>query len=124
MATEDKTESDAGVPIDWQAARNFTGGDDALLDELLQMFPEESEKHLEAIRAAIEQNDGPSITRAAHTLKSSARFFGAATLAARASEMETLGESLNTAEAEARLLDLQRETSRVIAALKQGRPEA
>ena len=59
MATEDKTESDAGVPIDWQAARNFTGGDDALLDELLQMFPEESEKHLEAIRAAIEQNDGP-----------------------------------------------------------------
>ena len=88
------------------------------------MFPEESEKHLEAIRAAIEQNDGPSITRAAHTLKSSARFFGAATLAARASEMETLGESLNTAEAEARLLDLQRETSRVIAALKQGRPEA
>ena len=124
MATEEKTESDAGIPIDWQVARNFTGGDDALLDELLEMFPEESEKHLETIRAAIAQGDGPSLTRAAHTLKSSARFFGATRLAAGALEMETLGESSRTAEAEVRLPDLQTETSRVIAALKQGRPEA
>ena len=124
MATDENTESDAGIPIDWQVARNFTGGDDTLLDELVELFPEESEKHLAAIRAAIAQGDGPSITRAAHTLKSSARFFGAATLAARALEMETLGESSSTADAEARLPDLQTETSRVIAALKQGRPEA
>ena len=124
MATDDNIESDAGIPIDWQVARNFTGGDDALLDELIEMFPEESEKHLEAIRIAIEHGDASSLTRSAHTLKSSARFFGAATLAAHALEMETLGESSSTAEAEARLLDLQTETSRVIAALKQGRPEA
>ena len=32
MATDDNIESDAGIPIDWQVARNFTGGDDALLD--------------------------------------------------------------------------------------------
>jgi HPt (histidine-containing phosphotransfer) domain-containing protein len=123
MAIEDKTESDAGIPIDWQVARNFTGGDDALLDELLELFPEESEKHLEAIRIAIERGDGPSLARAAHTLKSSARLFGASTLAARALEMETLGQSSSTVEAEARLPDLQTQTSRVIAALKQGRAE-
>lgn len=124
MTTDNDTDSDAGIPIDWQVARTLTGGDDALLDELLELFPEESEKHLEAIRVAIEEGDGPSLTRSAHTLKSSAKFFGAATLAARALEMEALGESSSTGEAEARLPDLQTETSRVIAALKQGRPKA
>ena len=124
MTTDNDTDSDAGIPIDWQVARTLTGGDDALLDELLELFPEESEKHLEAIRVAIEEGDGPSLTRSAHTLKSSAKFFGAATLAACALEMEALGESSSTGEAEARLPDLQTETSRVIAALKQGRPKA
>ena len=123
MTTESDTDSDAGIPVDWQVARTLTGGDDALLDELLELFPEESEKHLEAIRIAIEQGDGPSLTRSAHTLKSSAKLFGAARLAARALEMETLGQSSSTGEAEARLQDLQTETSRVIAALKLGRPE-
>lgn len=123
MTTENEPHNDAAGSIDWEVARTLTGGDDALLDELIALFPVESAKHLEAIRIAIEQGDGPSLTRAAHTLKSSAKIFGATTLAACALEMETLGQSTSTREAEARLADLRTQTSRMIAALHRGRPE-
>ena len=109
--------------IDWEAARTLTGGDDELLDELIEMFPLESGKHLAAIRVAIEQSDGPSLTRAAHTLKSSARLFGAAALAERAQEMEALGQSSSVELARDGLPGLETELDRVIAALKLGRPQ-
>ena len=123
MATENDTRGDAGASVDWEVAATLTCGDDALLGELIEMFPEESDKHLEAIRIGIEQGDGPTLARAAHTLKSSAGLFGASELAASALEMEILGQSSSFGEAAARLPGLQRMTSRVTAALKRGRPE-
>ena len=93
--SEDNSDSggESGSPVDWEVARTLTGGDDELLEELIALFPEESARHLEAIRTAIEQRDEVSLTRAAHTLKSSARLFGATSLAASALELETLGQS-------------------------------
>jgi len=123
MTTENTDPDRSADPaIDWDTAHNLTGGDEELLDELIELFPEESTKHLEEIRVAIEQGDASSLTRAAHTLKSSARLFGALSLADRALEMETLGQSSSIQEAQARLPDLTTETRRVNAAL-QHRPE-
>jgi HPt (histidine-containing phosphotransfer) domain-containing protein len=116
-------DDDAESCVDWDAARNLTGGDDELLDELIDMFPLESARHLEAIRLAIEQSDGPSLTRAAHTLKSSARLFGAAALAERAQEMEGHGQSSNFELASDGVAGLETELDRVIDALKLGRPQ-
>ncbi len=121
MTTEDNSEHDATV-VDWEAARTFTGGDDALLMELIDLFPEESAKQLEAMQAAIDEVDGPSLTRAAHTLKSSARLFGATTLIAQAAEMEKLGQASSVEAAQGLLRDLQAETGRVTAALQRGAP--
>ena len=125
MAGDDTDrKDDAEAVVDWNAARSLTGGDDALLDELIELFPEESAKHLAAIRAAIEEGDAPALTRAAHTLKSSARLFGAKGLAARALELEELGRCSKPADALARLPELESETERVLAALKRGYPAA
>jgi signal transduction histidine kinase/CheY-like chemotaxis protein/HPt (histidine-containing phosphotransfer) domain-containing protein len=113
-------DGDADGPIDWVTARQLAGGDDALLDELIELFSEEGAKHLETMRSAIESKDGESLTRAAHTLKSSARFFGAETLATCALEIENLGRSQAPEEAGKHLPELERELSRVVAALARG----
>lgn len=122
MPTDSDPDSDA-LPIDWDVVRSLTGGDEELLKELIDLFPQESAKHLQEIRTAIELGDGPSLARAAHTLKSSARLFGASALAAHALDMETLGQSSSIGQAKARWPELETETGRVIAALTRGKPE-
>ena len=107
-------------PIDWEVARSLTGGDAGLLDELVALFPVESAKHLGEIRAGMASGDAQRVARAAHTLKSSAGFFGARTLVACALEVEQLGKALNLPQAAARLPTLQSETSRLTAALAAG----
>jgi HPt (histidine-containing phosphotransfer) domain-containing protein len=118
----DPDDADAanGATVDWDAARSLTAGDDALLAELVELFPSESSKHLEAIKTALAEEDDASLTRAAHTLKSSARLFGATSLVASASEMETLGQSSELGAARERLPKLEAEIGRVVEALQRG----
>ena len=107
--------------IDWNAARSLTGGDEGLLDELVEMFPQESAKHMEAIGDAIESGDGEALNRAAHTLKSAARLFGASALADCAQQIETLAGQGEIGEARDRVPELARALERVLGALRQGR---
>ncbi len=110
----------AASVIDWAAARRLAGEDDDLLAELVEMFPEESARHLAAIRAAIAQEDAEVLTRAAHTLKSSSRLFGAEALANHALDIEILGRDGLVAKAGERLRELEAELAKVIAALREG----
>jgi len=113
-------EEDAAEPVDWSVARNLTGGDADLLAELIELFPAESEKHLSALRQALEQSDAELLTRAAHTLKSSARLFGADVLAECALRIETLAHSSELDEAARHVAALEDEMRRVVAALERG----
>jgi HPt (histidine-containing phosphotransfer) domain-containing protein len=114
----DESEAGGDTVIDWRAARNLTGGDENLLNDLVELFPQEGAKHLAAIKTAIEHGDVAALTRAAHTLKSSAKLFGAQALADCAQQIENLNGDVDAA-AE-RLPELERETKRVVAALNQG----
>ena len=116
-------DSESTACVDWEVAGTLTGGDEELLNELIEMFPEEASKHLAAAGLAIEAGDGASLTRAAHTLKSSAKLFGATSLAARAQVMESLGRSLNFEDARTALPVLRVELDQVMRALRQGRPD-
>ena len=111
-------------PIDWQVARSLTGGDEELLDDLIELFPAESSKHLHNVRTGIETGDAHLLVRGAHSLKSAAGFFGAVTLIACALEVEDLGRASSITEAAERLPALEAETFRLTAALKQARPPA
>lgn len=117
-----KHRDDGESPIDWQVARSLTGGDESLLDELIELFPVESGKHLDTIRAGVDTEDAQRLARGAHSLKSAAGFFGAATLIACALEVENLGNASSIAEAAERLPALEAETARLTAALQQARP--
>jgi CheY-like chemotaxis protein/HPt (histidine-containing phosphotransfer) domain-containing protein len=109
-------EVDEGV-VDWDLARSLTGGDEALLDDLIEVFPEESSRQLEAMRRGIENRDAQLLTRSAHSLKSAALVFGASRLAEAALSMETLGRRAELKDAGPLLQTLEIETSRLNATL-------
>lgn len=109
-------------PIDWQVALSLTAGDVQLLKELIELFPAEAAKHLAAVRQAIADRDAEQLTRAAHTLKSSAGFFGAPTLVACALRVEQLGKESEIDGARECLAALEAETLRLTAALERERP--
>ena len=91
--------------------------DPAFVAELVETFRRDAPKLLDALRSSSEDGDGEGLRRAAHTLKSNARTFGAASLAELCEQLE------GTARAGARdgvteLVDrIQTEYGRVDAAL-------
>lgn len=103
--------------VDWEVARRLTGGDESLLAELVELFPAESNSHLTAVRAGIAEQDAGILTRGAHSLKSSAGFFGAAKLVSLALEMEMLGRDGNLSDAAERLVALEAAVDGLILAL-------
>jgi CheY-like chemotaxis protein len=111
----------AADPIDWELARSLTGNDAALLQEVIELFPEESRRQLDAIRLAVDAADAEGITRNAHSLKGAAKLFGAPALVEVAFEVEELGREGRLAEVPKRLDVLGTETARLIAALAKAR---
>ena len=109
-------------PIDWTVAQSLTAGDAELLSELVELFPAESAKHLDSVRQAIGASDAEALTRAAHTLKSSAGFFGAPKLVATALQVENLGKAADIEAARQCLAALEAETARLTAALATEHP--
>jgi HPt (histidine-containing phosphotransfer) domain-containing protein len=68
---------------------DLIGGDQESLAELIESFLDESPLLVEQMRRAAESGDRSGLGRAAHTLKSSARDFGANQLSALCAAMET-----------------------------------
>jgi CheY-like chemotaxis protein/HPt (histidine-containing phosphotransfer) domain-containing protein len=90
---------DSGV-IDWNSALKTCGDDHALLRDIVQAFLEEHPRRLDEIRKAIDAADLELLTRAAHTIKGSTRYFSASAVFDRAFALEQLGahKSLDDAE--------------------------
>ena len=103
--------------VDWDVARSLTGGDEGLLDELIEAFPAESNQQLEAMRRGIENGDAQLLTRSAHSLKGAALIFGASALVEAALSMETLGRQEELEGAGALLESLEIEAGRLNTAL-------
>jgi len=71
---------------------NLVGGNKADLVELIGSFLEETPSLLADLRRGLENNDVELFRRAAHTIKSSARDFGAIQLSQLSQQMETLSK--------------------------------
>jgi two-component system sensor histidine kinase/response regulator len=77
--------------IDWNEALKICTGDHALLREIVQAFLEEQGVRLAEIRRAIDNQDFELLSRAAHTIKGSMRYFAAEHVFERAFALEQLG---------------------------------
>jgi signal transduction histidine kinase/DNA-binding response OmpR family regulator len=86
--------------IDWEAALKICAGDRELLRDIAEAFLEEHPRRIDEIRRAIDSADWELLHRAAHTIKGSMRYFGAAAVFDRAFGLEQLAanQSLEGAE--------------------------
>jgi len=94
--------SECDAYIDWPAARRGTGGDEQLLQEVVNAFLEESPAMLEEMASAAADGDLGRMQRAAHTLKGALRCF-AASAADEASALESCCRDSQLDDAEARI---------------------
>lgn len=109
--------TDSGCPFDLDVALARAGGDTDLLKELATLFLTDGPKHLSEVKAALRRGDGPTLTRAAHTIKGAAGVFGAAAVTQAASELEKLGLVDDLGSAERGCVDLEAALTRLLDAL-------
>jgi histidine phosphotransfer protein HptB len=89
---QDHREQDATAVLDRDAIRalqDIIGGDRADLLDLISSFLDEAPQILDSMRAAGRSGDVATVRRAAHSLKSNARDFGAAALSAKCASLES-----------------------------------
>jgi len=110
-----------GDPVDavfnLQTTLDRVEGDQTLLQQLIELFTNQSVKTLSEIEAAIERRDSSALERAAHKLKGSVGSFGADKAFAAALRLERLGRNSDFTDCQAAYVDLRREMSRLEEAL-------
>lgn len=93
-------------------------GHPSILHKVITMYFQSSADLLEKIREAIASGDGPTVNRAAHTLKSSSANLGAFGLADLCKKMELLGKANTLQDAGTLLSSIERQYEGVEEALK------
>lgn len=79
------------IKLDWQKALENVDGSEELLLELAKLFIETKAEVMGQISTAIANFDAPSLHRAAHNLKGSARIFAAGEAVDQAMRLEVMG---------------------------------
>jgi HPt (histidine-containing phosphotransfer) domain-containing protein len=107
------TAAAAGDPWDWSKALATVQGSEELLREIIEAFLEEVPRQFEAMRRAIEESDAALLRRAAHTVKGSARYFGADQASDLAMRIESLATGGDPKDAIPAVELLEREIARI-----------
>ena len=90
------------------------GGDLDLLHELAQLFLDDCPQRLSALRDALARRDRSALESAAHTLKGSAGYIGAAEVFAAAAEVEAIARCGDLADADFACDKLQQATVHLV----------
>ena len=79
----------------WDMAKTLEqlGGDETLLQEVVDIFLEEAPKHLAALRLAVAHGIAETVETTAHSLKGELGYMGLPEISQRASEIEEGGRS-------------------------------
>ncbi len=100
-----------------QSVLDSTGGDPAFFAELLEEFQADAHTQLAALRTAAATDDSAGMTRAAHTLKSTAATFGVQALSERCRILEADARAGALDGAAAAIAAIDRDLDEVLAAL-------
>ena len=102
----------------------MTGGDPAFLAELIDTFLADGTDLVSSIRTAAASGDAAALRRAAHTLKSNSRTFGATALGDLCQQIEERAATGNLGGVAILVGRVEVEYPGVVAALRAERPEA
>lgn len=81
------------APVDLSVLPELTGCEPEMVGEFLQVFHEAAVSAAEELRAHLAQADAAGLMHAAHKIKSSARFAGAAVLGDISQQLEDASEA-------------------------------
>jgi len=95
------------------------GGDEELLQELCQIFLDESPKLLQKVQQAVTAGDADAVMRAAHSLKGESSYLGAGGTSQAARLLEEMGRSKDLSRAGETVAVLEREVAGLHASLKE-----
>ena len=96
---------------DKSEALDRIGGDEQLLQELCQIFLEESPKLLQKLHQAVAAGDADGVMRAAHSLKGESSYLGAGGTSQAARQLEEMGRGNDLSRASETLGVLEREVA-------------
>jgi signal transduction histidine kinase/CheY-like chemotaxis protein/HPt (histidine-containing phosphotransfer) domain-containing protein len=99
--------------------RASLGDDDAVMKQLIDMFLADAPKLVGSAKAALASGDKETLTRSAHSLKSTSATMGATKVSVAAKELEVLARAANFAESAGTLDRLESELDAALAVLKQ-----
>ncbi len=106
-------------PLDPDVLAGLRGlGDAELLVELVELFVDDAQSQLPALRDAFEKGDAEAIERTAHTLKGSSGNMGALRMAKMCENLQEIGRSGDLSEASEPIEQLEAEFDRVRKALE------
>jgi signal transduction histidine kinase/DNA-binding response OmpR family regulator len=90
---QEKATEGSELPWDLSTTLEQLGGDETLLQEVIDIFLEEAPKHLAALRLAVEQGIAETVETTAHTLKGEFGYLCVPGISQRASQIEEMGRS-------------------------------
>ena len=94
-------------------------GRDNVLARIIALYLDEAPRLLDALRVAVEREDGAALTRTAHALKSISGHLGAERVSLLCRQLETVGRGDSVADAETLFRALQAEYATAAAALEE-----
>jgi HPt (histidine-containing phosphotransfer) domain-containing protein len=109
-------EVDDAEPVDL-AQIEAAVGDPAFVRELISTFLNDAPRLVRTLRSSLEQRNSEEVRRAAHTLKSNGRTFGAIALASLSEELEFSAHRGSLASADDLVTQIEKEYVRVAGAL-------
>jgi signal transduction histidine kinase/DNA-binding response OmpR family regulator/tetratricopeptide (TPR) repeat protein len=104
-------------PSALERLRELAGGDDEFVVDMIDTFLHDAPGMTRDMRSALASGDAAALRRAAHSLKSNSRDFGAPALSEMCLELETMGKETALDGAPAKLAEAEVECARVLAAL-------
>lgn len=92
--------TDENSPIDFERLQEIACGSTELLNELVELYFEQTEEGLEALETAVRENDCEAVYRLAHKALGSSATCGMRTIAPGFKELEKLGRNHDLTEAQ------------------------
>jgi HPt (histidine-containing phosphotransfer) domain-containing protein len=78
------------LDLNWEHLHEISDGDADFELELLQMFVEDAQTHIDAVKEAVEQNDWHRLEREAHHIKGASANVGATPMQLAAQKLEQM----------------------------------
>jgi two-component system, sensor histidine kinase and response regulator len=107
----------SGTVTRYHELLELMGGDQSLLEELIDVFLEDAPKRIAEVRGALAAGDPNAIYRAAHALKGSAGNFGAPEVVAHSLQIETCAKGGDMTGAQNEFASLEVELERLVSEL-------